>query len=614
MMFKAQLVIFLFSSPSGTEHCHEEAKEEERSLLCMAALRGHKNFVRFLVESQNAHIEELGTVAVRGILVPGVRALWCASIKGHYRIVEFLLSKGANPNGVTTFESSPLRAACEQGHLHTVRLLVQHGAHIDATNESSVTSLMIASFYGYLEIVKCLLDAGADVNNKNKNGKSALHYCSEAGHVEVMKALLDHNALMDADSTEIKPLLVASSRGYKDMVEYLVTRDDLITIREKIDALELLGASLFIETEDMVTTINYWTSAMSKRYVNGALIYPKSEDNLSGTSQEDFSEVTTLQELEDIELDPEEIHLQSLLVMERVLGSGHMQTMTSIREMGFDYVDEGAFKMCIDLWVHAIDTQRNHLHPLKQSRMFHFESFVGLFAFMANSENARIGNYNPREYFDDFMCVFDRVVIEIELFISSLSNADDHVRMKRFMNIALHLLLPFIRIQPGLTKSQWETVKEALYKLVKLNPRNSSGSTLLHMACSRNFMDVEDSIIPASVTPKREIVDLLLETGCDPSATDHEGNTPLHELAMNKVCPKDLVDALLSGGAHLDAMNSQGQTFASLRASRGQPVSQLVNVVRHTSLQCLAAASIRRHGIPYKDVLPSRLVKFVDMH
>ncbi|XP_064110415.1 protein fem-1 homolog A-like [Macrobrachium nipponense] len=288
--------------------------------------------------------------------------------------------------------------------------------------------------------------------------------------------------------------------------------------------------------------------------------------------------------------------------------------------MGFDYVDEGAFKMCIDLWVHAIDTQRNHLHPLKQSRMFHFESFVGLFGFMANSENARIGNYNPREYFDDFMCVFDRVVIEIELFISSLNNADDHVRMKRefnprrFMNIALHLLLPFIRIQPGLTKSQWETVKEALYKLVKLNPRNSSGSTLLHMACSRNYMDVEDSIIPASVTPKTEIVDLLLEIGCDPSVTDHEGNTPLHELAMNKVCPKDAVDALLSGGAHLDATNSQGQTFASLRASRGQPVSQLVNVVRHTSLQCLAAASIRRHGIPYKDVLPSRLVKFVDIH
>ncbi|XP_064110409.1 protein fem-1 homolog C-like [Macrobrachium nipponense] len=176
------------SSPLGTEHCHEEAKEEERSLLCMAALRGHENFVRFLVESQNAHIEELGTVAVRGFPVPEVRALWCASVKGHYRIVEFLLSKGANPNGVTTFESSPLRAACEQGHLHTVRLLVQHGADIDATNESCVTSLMIASFYGYLEIVKCLLDAGADVNSKNKNGKSALHYCSEAGHVEVMKA------------------------------------------------------------------------------------------------------------------------------------------------------------------------------------------------------------------------------------------------------------------------------------------------------------------------------------------------------------------------------------------------------------------------------------------
>ncbi|XP_066958970.1 protein fem-1 homolog A-A-like [Macrobrachium rosenbergii] len=167
-------------------------------------------------------------------------------------------------------------------------------------------------------------------------------------------------------------------------------------------------------------------------------------------------------------------------------------------------------------------------------------------------------------------------------------------------------------IQPGLTNCQWHAVKKAVYKLVKLDPRDYLGSTLLHMACSRKFKDVEDSILAGSVTPRTEVVDLLLENGADPSVTDHDGNTPLHEIAKNKDCPKGVVDALLSGGAHFDSANGQGQTSASLRASRGQPVSQLVNVVRHTSLQCLAAACIRRHGISYMRILPARLAQHVN--
>ncbi|XP_064110393.1 protein fem-1 homolog CG6966-like [Macrobrachium nipponense] len=535
--------------PSGVKYCVERVKEGRDSILCTAALLGHTNCVRILVEYRGADVEELGSVSTGGPLLSGVSPLWCAAFEEHYWVIAYLLSKGANPNGNTSFYSTPLQAACELGYFHIVRLLVEHGAYIEAADDRAVTCLMLASFGGHLEIVKYLLEVGADVNGKNIEGEGALHACAKAGHLEVMKLLLEHNAWMGADYSGLTPLLVASSRGHRDMVEYLLSRNDLVSAKEKADALELLGASLFNSTEDIVATVNYWKSAINQRYVNGALIYPKTQDNLSCPSDEEFSEVNTLEDLENIELDPQEVQLQALLVMERILGPGHLQTMKNINKIGI---------------AHGIE--------------------------------------------------------EMELIISALNNADDYVRSKhkshvdQFIMIVLHFLVPFTRLQPDLPDCQRHTVKKAMYTLVKKGLRNSLGSTPLQVACSPEFEEIEDPDLPMSATPRAEVVNLLLETGSDPSATDNEGNTPLHAIAKNEECPKGIVDALLSRGAHLDAKNGQGQTFASLRADQGQPVSQLVNVVRHTSLQCLAAACIKSQGISYKGILHPRLEQFVDMH
>ncbi|XP_064110398.1 protein fem-1 homolog C-like [Macrobrachium nipponense] len=606
--------------PSGVKYCVERVKEGRDSILCTAALLGHTNCVRILVEFRGADVEELGSVSTGGPLLSGVSPLWCAAFEEHYWVVAYLLSKGANPNGDTSFYSTPLQAACELGYFHIVRLLVEHGAYIEAADDRAVTCLMLASFGGHLEIVKYLLDLGADVNSKNIEGESALHACAKAGHLEVMKLLLEHNAWMGADYSGLTPLTVGSSRGHRDMVEYLLSRNDLVSVKEKADALELLGASLFNSTEDIVATVNYWKSAINQRYVNGALIYPKTQDNLSCPSDEEFSEVNTLEELESIELDPQEVQLQALLVMERILGPGHLQTLKIFNRIGIACVNRYAIKRCIKLWTHAIGTQRNQLNPLHQSRLFHFRSLADLFGFLTNTESARNWNDNPKEYAEGFINVFSKGIEEMELIISALNNADDYVRSKhkshvdQFIMIVLHFLVPFTRLQPDLPDCQRHTVKKAMYTLVKKGLRNSRGSTPLQVACSPEFEEIEDPDLPMSATPRAEVVTLLLETGSDPSATDNEGNTPLHAIAKNEECPKGIVDALLSRGAHLDARNGQGQTFASLRADQGQPVSQLVNVVRHTSLQCLAASCIKNHSISYKGILHPRLEQFVDMH
>ncbi|XP_064110392.1 protein fem-1 homolog CG6966-like [Macrobrachium nipponense] len=476
--------------------CIENGGMEWESLVNAAAVLGHATCVRILVDYHNANIEGLGL--------------------GHLEIVDFLLSKGANANGVTTFNSTPLAAACSHGHFEVARLLLEHGAYTDAADHHADTCLMLASCSGHLDIVKYLLNIGVDVNRRNIYGKSALYGSVESGNLEVMKALLSYNAILEADYSGTTPLMAASSRGHANIVEYLVSRTD-VSRMEKIEALELLGASVLDKIRDAVGAVEYWKSALSLRYVDGALMYPKPDHHLSCPLCDEFGEFTTVQQLEDIENNNNAVYVQSLLVRERILGTDDAGTMRSFRSTGLDYARCGDLKLCISLWLHAISMQQLQLKPLDPSRLFHLQSFTEFWA------------------------------------------------------------------------SQWCEVKIAVSRLVNMDPRDSTGSTLLHLACSLGVRDIGNLLLPISASLRTEIVDLLLETGSDPCAKDHAGNTPLHTLAWNEDVSESTVGALLSAGANLDDVNSRGETFGSLMASREQPLGQFVDTASHISVQCLVA-------------------------
>lgn len=69
---------------------------------------------------------------------------------------------------------------------------------------------------------------------------------------------------------------------------------------------------------------------------------------------------------------------------------------------------------------------------------------------------------------------------------------------------------------------------------------------------------------------------------------------------------------LLNANAHLDACNMHNKTPADMY--KGGKMYQVINPINYLSLQCLAAKVIRRHEIPYKEHLTSKLTDFVSMH
>lgn len=87
-------------------------------------------------------------------------ALHFFAVENQVDVVRWLLSHGANPNGVAE-NDSPLHNAAQLGHV---------------------------------EVCRCLIDAGADPNRVDSLEETALHKASAGGHIEIIELLLSSGA------------------------------------------------------------------------------------------------------------------------------------------------------------------------------------------------------------------------------------------------------------------------------------------------------------------------------------------------------------------------------------------------------------------------------------
>jgi len=668
-----RLKVFLDHRPRHEVHQLVSARTNGATPLVLSCRNGHKDVVEYLVERCNADVEQPGSVTFDGETIEGAPPLWCAAAAGHTQIVKLLVERGASVNSVTKTNSTPLRAACFDGHYEIVKYLVEHGADIEVANRHGHTCLMIACYKGHLKIAKYLIDAKADVNRKSVKGNTALHDCAESGSLEIMKLLLANGAKIDVDAYGMTPLLAAAVTGHIHIVEYLIADPDLVSRKEKIDALELLGATFVDKKRDMLGSYKLWKRAMEDRYVDGELVCPKVVVASPIAAYENTVEVSTLNQLEEIISDPDGMRMQALLVRERILGPAHPDTSYYIRYRGAVYADMGHFERCITLWMYALDMQQKMLEPLSPMTQSSLLSFAELFSYMmsegrnrnnnqrrsppigglslnnnaaaaggehpagAHAQNPAMRNNghqgpqgapnhssssspnHPPVNFCDIMSVFEKAVAEVKQGQEAFSNQTttnttpperDITYFNRTLVIILHLICLLTKLLPHLDNKQTHQVKKAVFDFIKVGARGRGGATALHLACSRDSSAV--GRYPICQFPSAEVISLLLECGADIEARDNEDNYPLHTAASNKPAKSNVVSTLLDSGAHLDAVNGEGRTFGELL--RGQPLHEVVTVLKYSNLQCLAAQAIQKHNIPHKGQLPGKLSDFVELH
>jgi len=236
-----------------------------------------------------------------------------------------------------------------------------------------------------------------------------------------------------------------------------------------------------------------------------------------------------------------------------------------------------------------------------------------------NHSSSSLPNHPPVN-FCDIMSVFEKAVTEVKQGQVVFSNQSQHTNsspperdityFNRTLVIILHLICLLTKLLSHLDAKQTHQVKKAVFDFIQVGARGRGGATALHLACSRDSSAV--GRYPICQFPSAEVISLLLECGANIKARDNEDNYPLHTAASNKPAKANVVATLLDSGAHLDAINGEGQTFGQLL--RSQPLHEVVTVLKYSNLQCLAAKAIQKHNIPHKGHLPAKLSDFVELH
>ncbi|ODN06582.1 Ankyrin repeat, SAM and basic leucine zipper domain-containing protein 1, partial [Orchesella cincta] len=161
----------------------------------LACVKGDHVVVQSLIEN--------GRVNINSLLDDGWSPLMIAASAARPLVVDYLLSKDADPNLLRKDNFTALMAATGSSQLRTddivscVTALMKAGSHVNAKDNNGMTPLGFAVKENRYEVANHLIDAGANLDSLDRNGRNCLFYAAEKGYGHMARLLLENGANID---------------------------------------------------------------------------------------------------------------------------------------------------------------------------------------------------------------------------------------------------------------------------------------------------------------------------------------------------------------------------------------------------------------------------------
>jgi len=171
--------------------------------------------------------------------------LWKAARSGDSKLVQSIISSGADINAKDEDGFTPLYSAVERGQKIVVELLIANGADVNTKGKNGQTPLHNTAQHGHANVAELLLANGADINAIDYAKRTPLNYALRWGKQDVAELLVTKGADVNAkDATGGTPLHYAVSRRYDNIVKQLITKSADVNAKKskRRDAAALYGS------------------------------------------------------------------------------------------------------------------------------------------------------------------------------------------------------------------------------------------------------------------------------------------------------------------------------------------------------------------------------------
>ena len=529
---------------------------------------------------------------------PLMRAVKCLNLD----VVNYLLQNGAYLDLEDRYGQRCLQRLFEVGVKTSCEILsslIRNGADINARiNEMNQTLLMLAPFQGSGDIrsekFKLLIENGANLDLQDKSGNTALHYAVNSRDMSVV--LVDAGASQLCNSQGLTPLLAASKNGDLSIVAYFLRNHrPEITKENKIDALELVGASLCLKLQSpsgFKHGLVYIKRGMIERFADPS--HPLLKQQMEPVeAYQNRKECQTLEELDQIEGDENAIIMESLVIRERILGINKKGCLLEpIRNVSLDYFRRNNFSTYLSLRLHAI----------KIAQSCHEEASYDFPHIIFNV--LQVWSTFAKE--DLLIERMDQVILawSCELEMQRKMSSKKREVPEWFLKWEHDALMELVWMIGRLNCGDYRKLLNAelfMKALCNLNSLDCDGNTYLHLVqCSTNRQY------------SHVVTKLLLNAGFNVNAINNKGNTPLHLAVSNIHLLTDTLEVLFDGGAHHDFVNNDGKIPMDMATT--VEAHMILSERRKLELKCICARAVKKFGIPYMGLVPKTLEKYISMH